>query len=183
MSRPLERALDSYLAAAARAGDREAREILVRRYNPKLSALAWRFLGDRQLTEDAVQDAWLDILKGLPRLKASEAFPAYAFRIVQRRCARVIRQRQGERRTRSALAAEPAPEAADLDRAADAGGVRRAMADLPPDQQAALWLFHLEEMSVAEIAVVLDVPAGTVKTRLMHGRRKLAAMLNGGVDE
>ena len=183
MSRSLERAFDSYLAAAARAGDRDAYEQLVRRFNPKFAALAWRYLGDRQLTEDAVQDAWLEIFSGLSRLKASEAFPAFAFRIVQRRCARLIRQRQADRRTANALAAEPPPEPSDLDRAADGGAVKRAMASLPSDQQAALWLFHLEEMSVAEIAVVLDVPAGTVKTRLMHGRRKLALKLEGDVDE
>jgi DNA-directed RNA polymerase specialized sigma24 family protein len=88
MSASLDRSLDSYLAAAARAGDRQAREALVRRWDSKLAGLAWRLLGERSAVEDAVQDAWIDILKGLPRLKASEAFPAFAFRIVQRRCAR-----------------------------------------------------------------------------------------------
>jgi RNA polymerase sigma-70 factor (ECF subfamily) len=50
---------------------------------------------------------------------------------------------------------------------------------LPAEQQAAVALFYLEEMSVAEVAVALDVPAGTVKTRLMHARRKLRAALGG----
>ena len=49
----------------------------------------------------------------------------------------------------------------------------RAMAELPPDQRSALALFHRQEMSVTEIAIALDVPVGTVKTRLMHARRKL----------
>jgi RNA polymerase sigma-70 factor (ECF subfamily) len=183
MSASLDRSLDSYLAAAARAGDRQARETLVRRWTPKLAGLAWRLLGERSAVEDAVQDAWIDILKGLPRLRSSEAFPAFAFRIVQRRCARVIRTRQGERRLLDGLAAEPEPEAQDLEREADGERVKRALVRLPGPQQAALWLFHLEEMSVAEIAVVLDVPAGTVKTRLMHGRLKLAEIFKGGQDE
>jgi RNA polymerase sigma-70 factor (ECF subfamily) len=50
---------------------------------------------------------------------------------------------------------------------------------LPPGQQAAIALYHLEEMSVAQVAVALDVPAGTVKTRLMHARLKLRAALEG----
>jgi RNA polymerase sigma factor (sigma-70 family) len=50
---------------------------------------------------------------------------------------------------------------------------------LPPDQGSAVALFYLEEMSVAEVAVALNVPAGTVKTRLMHARRKLRAALEG----
>jgi len=47
------------------------------------------------------------------------------------------------------------------------------------EQRAAVALFHFEEMSVAEVAVALDVPVGTVKTRLMHARRKLRAVLEG----
>jgi DNA-directed RNA polymerase specialized sigma24 family protein len=50
---------------------------------------------------------------------------------------------------------------------------------LPPDQRAPIALFHFEGLSVAETAVALDVPAGTVKTRLMHARRKLKAALEG----
>ena len=54
-----------------------------------------------------------------------------------------------------------------------------AIAALPPDHGSAVALFYLEEMSVAEVAVALNVPAGTVKTRLMHARRKLRAALEG----
>ncbi len=57
--------------------------------------------------------------------------------------------------------------------------MRRAIKTLPPEQQAAIALFYLEDMSVAEVAVALDVPAGTVKTRLMHARRKLRDALEG----
>ena len=57
--------------------------------------------------------------------------------------------------------------------------MRRAIRTLPPEQQAAIALFYLEDMSVAEVAVALDVPAGTVKTRLMHARRKLRGALEG----
>ncbi|MDP8994590.1 MAG: ECF-type sigma factor, partial [Pseudomonadota bacterium] len=61
----------------------------------------------------------------------------------------------------------------------DADQLRAAIRALPPGQRSAVALFHLEEMSVAEVAVALDVPAGTVKTRLMHARRKLRAALEG----
>jgi len=57
-----------------------------------------------------------------------------------------------------------------------------AICDLPPAQRAAIALFHFEEMSVAETAVALDVPAGTIKTRLMHARRTLRAVLEGDDD-
>lgn len=54
-----------------------------------------------------------------------------------------------------------------------------AIATLPAPQRAALSLFYTEDLGVAEIAVALDVPPGTVKTRLMHARRKVRALLEG----
>jgi DNA-directed RNA polymerase specialized sigma24 family protein len=58
--------------------------------------------------------------------------------------------------------------------------LRAAVRALPPEQRAAIALFYFEGMTVAETAVALDVPAGTVKTRLMHARRKLRNALEGG---
>jgi DNA-directed RNA polymerase specialized sigma24 family protein len=56
------------------------------------------------------------------------------------------------------------------------------MVALPAGQRAAIALFHIEDMSVAEVAVALDVPAGTVKTRLMNARAKLRAAFEGECD-
>lgn len=180
MASPKDRALDAYLAAGAAAGEAALTRRLIERWTPRLSALAWRLLGRAEAVDDVVQDAWIEILKGLPKLRAGEAFPAFAFRITQRRCARSITAARAERRLAEAVEAEPAPAAPDPDRGLDADRAARAMAALPPAQHAALWLHHIEGLSVREIALSLDVPAGTVKTRLMHGRRKLAALLEGG---
>jgi len=177
--RSAERALDAYLAAAARTGDRRAFGLLVRRWNGRLLAHAGRLLGDAEAATDAVQDGWAEIVRGLPRLADPEAFAAWAYRIVSRRCARLIRRAQRRRRLEQAVAAEPAPEFGAAAATPDIERMRRAIAALPPEQRAAIALFHLEEMSVAETAVALDVPAGTVKTRLMHARRKLRAALEG----
>jgi RNA polymerase sigma-70 factor (ECF subfamily) len=72
--------------------------------------------------------------------------------------------------------------ASPLELAADARPLARAIASLPPDQRAAIALFYLEDLSVAEIAAAMDVPAGTVKTRLMHARARLRAALTGEND-
>ena len=61
----------------------------------------------------------------------------------------------------------------------DTERLRAAIRTLPAEQRAAIALYHFEEMRVAEVAVALDVPAGTVKTRLMHARRKLRVALSG----
>lgn len=173
------RLLDAYLVASARLGDRKALANLVRRWNGKLVAHAWRLLGDEEGAKDAVQEGWAEILRGLSRLRDDGAFAAWAYRIVSRRCARQIGRMQGERRLAEEMAAIPAEEGTFEPSALNAEAVRKAIAALPPEQKAAIALFYLEEMSVAEVAVALDVPAGTVKTRLMHARRKMRAALEG----
>ena len=176
-----ERALDAWLAAAARTGSRDAMGKLAERWHGKLLRHAWRLTGDGDLAADAVQDAWADILRGLHGLDDTRAFAAWAFRITSRRCQRAISGRRRRRESESAAAHE-APWATDSDSQsaqADADTVRAAMAHLPPDQRAALGLFYLEQMRVAEIAIALDAAPGTIKTRLMHARRKLRAQLEG----
>src|SRR5215217_1943311 len=160
------RAFDAYLAAAARTGDERAFALLVKRWHPKLLAHAWRLLGDGEAARDAVQDAWAEIVRALPGLHDLSLFPAWAYRIVSRRCAKAIGGAVRRRRLEAAIAAEPPPEDRGED-PPDAARLRAAIFALPPEQRAAIGLFHLEEMTVAEVAVALNVPAGTVKTRLM----------------
>ena len=150
--------------------------MLVERFDPKLRAHAWRLLGDADLAGDVVQQGWVEIVRGLARLQDEAAFAAWAYRIVSRRCARAIRAAQQRRRLSAALTAEPESIAGE---GTDFSALRAAVRALPPEQRAAVALYHFEELSVAETAVALDVPAGTVKTRLMHARRKLRALLEG----
>lgn len=169
--------LDEWLAGAARLGDRKAFAVLVLRWQKKLLVHAWRLLRDEEAAKDAVQEAWAEIVRALPHLKDERLFGPWAYRIVSRRCARQIGAMISRRRLEAALALEPPPEASEA-RPLE-GRVRSALSGLPREQQAAIALYHLEEMSVAEVAIALDVPAGTVKTRLMHARRKLRAALEG----
>lgn len=185
MRRDRKRVLGEYLVSAARSGDRSAFDQLARLYQPELTRHAWRLSGDQDMAQDVLQDAWLDIVRGLGRLNDPAAFPAWAYRIVTRKCAGMIRKRQRIRDTHAALAAEP-PDVMDGEALAanhaDVGVVARAMADLSPYQRSALALFHRQEMSVTEIAIALDVPVGTVKTRLMHARRKIRQALEVSSD-
>lgn len=185
MARSAKRIIDTYLVAGARLGDRRAREALVTRYQPRFLRHAYRLLGDAERAKDAVQDGWVDIVRGLARLRDDAAFPAWAFRIVTRRCATQIAASKRSRELLDAAAQEPeiaCTATAANETSADGPPVRAALAKLPVKHRAPLALFYLEDMTVAEIAVALDVPVGTVKTRLMHARRKLRAALEGGPD-
>ncbi len=176
-----DRILDELLVAAARTGDARAQALLVHRWHKRLLAHAYRLIGDMERSRDAVQESWLEIMQGFGALRDDRAFPAWAYRITSRRCAKVVRQLQRDRAVGRKFAAEPeaAGTAPEMDTASDNARLRAAIRALPPGQRAAVALFHFEELSVAQVAVALDVPVGTVKTRLMHARSKLRAVLEG----
>jgi RNA polymerase sigma-70 factor (ECF subfamily) len=182
VNRESERIYDEFLVAAAITGDHAALSRLVARWHPRLHRHAWRLLGDAERAKDMAQEAWVEILRGLARLDDVAAFPAWAYRITTRRC-----QREFHRTGRAHL--EPhedeaedgahVPDHALGEFSAELSIVMDAIATLPGAQRAALALFYIEELSVAEIAIATDVPPGTVKTRLMHARRKVRALLEG----
>lgn len=183
-----KRSLEGYLVTSARLGDRNAMVRLVELRGPRLLVHAARLLGDREEARDAVQDAWIDIFRGLKSLRDVQAFPAWATRIVTRRCAGLIRNKQGQRALATALIQEVAGDGQAVVenggmQALEADQIRRAIAALPPEQSATIALFYLEDMSVADVSVAMDVPVGTVKTRLMQARTKLKHALKGENDE
>ncbi len=186
MRRDSERIFDEYLVAAAITGDREALGRLVARWQPRLLRHAWRLLGDADAAKDMVQEAWMEILRGLGRLDDVVAFPAWAYRIVTRRCQRRFQRSARERLEPEQNAEEqqaPVPEHESGEFAAELSIVMEAVRSLPAPQRSALALFYIEDLSVAEIAIALDVPPGTVKTRLMHARRKVRALLEERPNE
>lgn len=173
------RLLDEYLVLSAAAGQRPALDQLARRWHTRLEAHAFRLTGERELARDAAQIGWNAIIRGLHRLEDPRAFPAWAYRIVSRACAGEIGSAMARRRLAQAVASEPAPASIDPVEPSQLGRLKQAIWLLPPGERAAIALYHLEELSVAEVAVALAVPAGTVKTRLMNARRKLRTYLEG----
>ncbi|HBK91486.1 MAG TPA: RNA polymerase subunit sigma-70 [Parvularcula sp.] len=174
-TRDEDRIHDEFLAASARAGDRSAFNALARRWEKKLLRHAWRLTGEAEAARDIAQDAWSSIAAGLKRLDDSAAFPAFAFCVVSRRAADHIRAKKRRRALHAAAAAELQAPVELSDAAASGRALQAALAALPDEQRAAVALFYLEDLSIAEIAVALDVPPGTVKTRLMAAREKLKA--------
>ncbi|MEO6434096.1 MAG: sigma-70 family RNA polymerase sigma factor [Sphingomicrobium sp.] len=179
MGHSAPRVLDEYLVVAAQTGDREAWNMLAKRWHRKLVAHAWRLTGDTEFAHEAAQAGWVEIVRNLHRLDDSRAFTAWAYRIASRRCARVIGEAVKIRTIGEALADMPIASEPDAERAVEGQQLRGAIAALPPDQRAAIALFYLEEMGVAEIAVALNTPVGTIKTRLMHARLKLRKTVEG----
>lgn len=178
------RVLDEYLVSLTQAGSIEALDGLARRWTPRLLRYAARLVGasggSAEAARDVVQDTWLGVIRGLRGLRDPAQFPAWIYGIATRRCMDEIRARTRRRRLEERAAAggtdrqlaTPTPEL-QVDLAA-------AIGRLPPIHRAAVHLFYREELSVEEIAAVLGIPAGTVKSRLHHAREALKRQLQSG---
>lgn len=161
-------------------GDEDALKTLIARWQPRLGRLAWRLTSEREAARDIAQDAWVAIVRGIKRLKDPAGFRAWAYRIVTNKCAdwtrRVVVRRSVAKELRD-TAAESAGLSNETDSASEVTRMCDALAKLPGEQRAILSLHYLDGMGLAEIARVLDVPTGTVKSRLYHARSRLKQAL------
>jgi RNA polymerase sigma-70 factor, ECF subfamily len=178
---------DTELLHAHVAGDPDAFAELFHRHRDRLWAVALRTLADREEAADALQDALLSAHRAAPRFRGDSAVTTWLHRIVVNACLDRIRRRQAhptvplpdssrhpDDRDRRTGFAEPAAPAPDHDTALI---VRQALASLPPEQRAALVLVDVQGYPVAEVAAILGVAEGTVKSRCARGRARLAGLL------
>lgn len=181
MSRTPEDIQDELLVLRCREGDSAALEALIARWQTRFGRLAWRLTGQREAAQDIVQDAWLAIVRGLRRLDDPAFFRTWAYRIVRNKCTDWTRRRTVERKAskelQNAALGESGVTACESESDRNVRLLRDAMAKLPEEQRAMLALHYIDGMGVAEIAHVLNVPAGTVKSRLYHARDRLKQVL------
>jgi RNA polymerase sigma-70 factor (ECF subfamily) len=191
---------ESEIIARARDGDHEAFRLLVQRYQGRAYRLALRIMGDEDLAQDVVQEAFLKAYGSLGRFEGRSKFYTWLYRLVFNLCI------DSKRRDRSAghvewseeQPLEPAPEAGaagygDPRIATPSGALERkelrelmaqAIEALPEDARRTLVLREVDGLSYAEIARSLGVPKGTVMSRLHYARRRVrAALVEAGVVE
>ena len=177
--RTADQTLDEWLVLSCAGGSERAFEELHRRWHPRLRAHAAYLLGPARVdrVDDICQEAWLAIAGGVRELREPALFRAWAYSIVTRRVADLRRKLSRDERAREQLqSAGQEPSNASPDQAAGES-LRHALQSLPHEDRALLRLFYLDEMSVAETAAALEIPAGTVKSRLFHARRRLRQVL------
>ncbi|MGH8868705.1 MAG: RNA polymerase sigma factor SigM [Actinomycetes bacterium] len=159
-------------------GDPDAFGELVRRHRDRLWAVALRTLGDPDEAADAVQDALISALRGAAGFRGDAAVTTWLHRVVVNACLDRIR-RQAVRPT-SPL---PDPEAGpvsprdEMSAREDALDVAAALATLPAEQRAALVLVDVQGYPVDEVARILEVAPGTVKSRCARGRARMLPLV------
>jgi len=172
--------MDEGLVQQAQRGDRDAYERLARDVSPRLFLVASRVLRDRDAAEDAVQQTLVAIWRDLSSLRDPARFEAWAFRMVVRYCRDEERR---HRRFRSRVvdltdtAAAPGDDIGDI---AVRDQLGQAFDSLSHDHRVVVVLHHLIGLPLGEIAEILDVPYGTVGSRLHHALRVMRASIEAG---
>jgi RNA polymerase sigma-70 factor, ECF subfamily len=173
--------LDRELVEAARRGDRDAFEALVRREVAGVYRTSLAILGNAADAEDATQDAFLSAWRNLRALRDTDRFDAWLGRIVVNACRMALRRHRGVREI--PLEPEQPSPAIDLasaetsDPAAmaiDSLAFDRAFEALSVDDRHLLTLVYADDRPLEEVARLLDIPVGTVKSRLSRARASLA---------
>ena len=170
----LARITDRVLLLRCQLGDPAAFADLVGRHQARLAGYLRALLGNDAAAADALQDVWLLIWRGLPGLTDPDAFVAWAFTIARGRAFRELRRRGVPTvPADDSLPAGGPPEFT----AEDAAEVRAAVGRLPPAHRDVLLLRYVEGLSYEQIAGVVGVPVGTVRSRLFHAKRLMRDIL------
>ena len=166
--------------ALAQSGDRRALDLLLRDHQAPLYRHACAIIGDPDLALDALQASLLIIARRLGTVRDPRWFRAWAYRITTRESLRAARRRG---RDRSLFDGEVPVETLGAAAAGEGDAAElpplwaERLAELPPGAQIVLRLHYLEEMRLAEIAEALEMPLGTVKSRLAYGLARLRALI------
>ncbi len=167
---------DTALTQAAKSGDLDAFESLVRAHTPAVYAHAIRFFGDAQAAEDVVQEVWIKVYRSLDTFDERAHFSTWLYRVVRNTCLDEVRQ--GKRRPIPVESLTPPPALTDVaDAAALSASLEYAMLQLPQEDRDALSAVSVFGLSYAQAADSLGVPVGTIKSRVFRARRLLSRAL------
>jgi RNA polymerase sigma factor (sigma-70 family) len=174
-------ATDPALVDRARLGDLDAFEEIVRDHMDAVYRLSFAILGDESDARDAAQETFVSAWRQIRGLRDVERFDAW----LQRVAVNAARMAHRARRRRGVREIPASQVEAMADRAARSDGDRlgAALKTLAVDQRAILTFHHLDGRTVAEIAGILEIPVGTVKSRLFAARRALQAALDTDGDD
>jgi RNA polymerase sigma-70 factor (ECF subfamily) len=181
---------DNALVQAAAGGDRRALDTLLRRHYDRIFAVCRRITGNDADAADAAQDALISIARSIGRFDGRASFSTWAYRIATNASLDELRRR----RRRPMLVddrSDPRAEGGDVqivdpdagprvEAIADRMAIDAALAELPETFRVPLVLRDVGDLDYAEIAEALDIPVGTVKSRIARGRAQLVELLRAG---
>jgi RNA polymerase sigma-70 factor (ECF subfamily) len=180
---------DDQLVEAARRGDAAAMDQLLRRHYDRVHAVCRRIAGSTRDADDAAQEAMIRVVRNLDRFDGRSAFATWVYRIATNTALDELRRRKRRPQLHAVddddrAPAEPVDPLAGrrIDAVAERMAIDAALADLPEEFKVPVVMRDVGDLDYAEIAAALDIPVGTVKSRIARGRRMLVGRL-GNRDE
>jgi len=190
VSRPEPGDSDQSLLHAARVGDKMAFRYLVERYEPVVAATINGMLGPGLEADDVGQETFIRFYKNLDVFEEKSSIKTYLVRIAMNRSIDELRRRkknQGRNRSVDDLAGsslEPSLDGSEInDSKSDQEMVRKAIEQLADDHRSVIVLRMIDGYSTKETAEILDIPEGTVLSRLARANKKLAEILEPYIRE
>ncbi len=168
----MNQAEQDLLVLTAQSGNQQAFALLFKRYHKPLVSFAIKLSNDSELSNDAAQDAWITIAKNIRQLKDPRAFRSWIYRLVRWKLTDLLRKRSREGYQLKQLNEKITSNLVENKRDDDET-LSVALSRLPSIEKQIIHLFYLDEMKIAEISLVLEIPAGTVKSRLSRARQML----------
>ena len=177
----VDRRRDEILILEYRAGDLNALEALISRWQVRIYCYVLTLARDKEAAWDICQDVWLATISGLRKSERIRNFPAWLYRVAHNKAVSHLRKTRRLEERKDALL-QVAEEDSDgtpdlLNSVDDALLVHTCLRELPLAQREVLGLFYLDDLSLGDIAQILDVPQGTVQSRLHYGRMKMKELL------
>jgi RNA polymerase sigma factor (sigma-70 family) len=178
-----ERSAVELLVIRCQLGERDAFDALIDRWHVPLWRFIRRMVGNDAVAEDILQDVWLRVVRGLGRLEEPARLAPWLFSIARRSVMDQLRRQYAEP-TSAELEDENLPPAEIAESTwEETELLQEALAELPPREREAVALFYLRELRINEMADVLEVPVGTIKSRLHRARGMLRSRLKAkGVE-
>ena len=178
---------DQQLVTASKRGDQDAFAQLVQRYQRRIFNLVYRMLQQYEEASEITQETFLAAWQGLPSFRGDARFPTWLYRIAYNCALKQLETRKRDRALQVALQAEQvlkskdhiARASAQIDEHEQQAFVQEHLSHLPAKYRIVLILRHLQDMTYEEMAEILTMPVGTIKTHLFRARNLLKERLQG----
>ncbi len=171
------RVVDEFLVMRCQTGDRDALSALITKWQPPFLRYASVMTRNPDMAKDVMQEAWMKIIRGLPKLRDPLKFPAWAFRIINNQCLDMLR------RVRVHEELTDVPDNRSMRQLEANEQVWWVLEQLSPEHRAVLALHYLQGFEVKDIAAILRKPQGTIKSRLHNGRERFREIFEAQASE
>ena len=167
VDRSVEQLVDEILVMDSQSGSVKAMEMLVSRWQKRLWQYAYRLIGNSEGAWDVTQESWLGIIKGLRKLHDPANFRAWAYKITTNKSMEWIRKSKAAKQINiDEIQGPQQQEQKDT-------GLKELLEKLDMRKRTVISLYYFEQLGIPEISIALNIPRGTVKSRLANARKEL----------